>query len=75
MPVSPMLQRVLPLIQTDKFSEIAPALLTRQFKKSARNITYTICDILLSPERRNAASAVKSSIFGQGTKPIRRLLP
>ena len=36
MPVSPMLQRVLPLIQTDKFSEIAPALLTRQFKKICR---------------------------------------
>ena len=37
MPVSPMLQRILPLIQTDKFSEIAPALLTRHFKKICPN--------------------------------------
>lgn len=37
MPVSPMLQRILPLIQTDKFSEIAPALLTRHLKKICPN--------------------------------------
>ena len=37
MPVSPMLQRILPLIQIDKFSEIAPALLTRHFKKICPN--------------------------------------
>lgn len=33
MPVSPMLQRILPLIKIDKFADIAPALLTKHFKK------------------------------------------
>lgn len=33
MPVSPMLQRILPFIQIDRFATIAPALLTKHFKK------------------------------------------
>lgn len=37
MPVSPMLQRILPLIKINKFADIAPALLTKHFKKICPN--------------------------------------